>query len=130
PNGEDIFYYLTVYNEPYQQPAEPEGLDVDGLLKGLYRYRAAETPAAGDAPPAQILASGVGGRCALEAQRLLADDWGGAADVWAATWWNGRAREGGACDEWNMLNPDAGERVPYVPRPLGNVTGPVVAVAD
>ncbi|WP_396451130.1 pyruvate dehydrogenase (acetyl-transferring), homodimeric type [Actinomadura sp.] len=130
PNGEDIFYYLTVYNEPYQQPAEPEGLDVDGLLKGLYRYRAAETPADGDAPRAQILASGVGGRWALEAQRLLADDWGVAADVWSATSWNELAREARACDEWNMLNPDAEQRVPYVTRTLDNVTGPIVAVSD
>ncbi|WP_371954486.1 pyruvate dehydrogenase (acetyl-transferring), homodimeric type [Actinomadura monticuli] len=129
PNGEDVFYYLTVYNEPYQQPAEPEDLDVDGLLKGLYRYQAAET-GNGEAPRAQILTSGVGGRWALEAQRLLAEDWGVAADVWSATSWNELAREARACDEWNLLNPDAEQRVPYVTRTLDNVAGPIVAVSD
>ncbi|WUI04297.1 pyruvate dehydrogenase (acetyl-transferring), homodimeric type [Spirillospora sp. NBC_00431] len=132
PNGEDVFYYLTVYNEPYQQPAEPENLDVDGLLKGLYRYKSAPEVASGngEAPRAQILASGVGGRWALEAQRLLAEDWGVAADVWSATSWNELAREARDCDAWNLLNPDAEQRVPYVSRTLDNVTGPIVAVSD
>ncbi|GGT67417.1 pyruvate dehydrogenase (acetyl-transferring), homodimeric type [Actinomadura citrea] len=132
PNGEDVFYYLTVYNEPYQQPAEPEDLDVDGLLKGLYRHRAAPEVSSGNgqAPRAQILASGVGGRWALEAQRLLAEDWGVAADVWSATSWNELAREARECDDWNLLNPDAEQRVPYVSRTLDNVAGPIVAVSD
>ncbi|MFI0485036.1 pyruvate dehydrogenase (acetyl-transferring), homodimeric type [Actinomadura sp. 9N215] len=132
PNGEDVFYYLTIYNEPYQQPAEPEDLDVDGLLKGLYRYKAAPEVASGngEAPRAQILASGVGGRWALEAQRLLAEDWGVAADVWSATSWNELAREARDCDAWNLLNPDAEQRVPYVTRKLDNVAGPIVAVSD
>lgn len=132
PNGEDIFYYLTIYNEPYQQPAEPENLDVDGLLKGLYRHKTAPEVASGngEAPRAQILASGVGGRWALEAQRLLAEDWGVAADVWSATSWNELAREARECDDWNLLNPDADQRVPYVSRVLDNVAGPIVAVSD
>ncbi|XRQ13354.1 pyruvate dehydrogenase (acetyl-transferring), homodimeric type [Actinomadura welshii] len=132
PDGENVFYYLTVYNEPYQQPAEPDGVDVDGLLKGLYLYKGAPEAASGNggAPRAQILASGVGGRWALEAQRLLAEDWGVAADVWSATSWNELAREARDCDEWNLLNPDAEQRVPYVTRRLDNVAGPIVAVSD
>ncbi|TDC88428.1 pyruvate dehydrogenase (acetyl-transferring), homodimeric type [Actinomadura sp. 7K507] len=132
PSGENVFYYLTVYNEPYQQPAEPDGVDVDGLLKGLYRYKTAPevTPGNGEVPRAQILASGVGGRWALEAQRLLAEDWGVAADVWSATSWNELAREARECDEQNLLNPDAEQRVPYVTRTLDNVAGPIVAVTD
>ncbi|QFG20931.1 pyruvate dehydrogenase (acetyl-transferring), homodimeric type [Actinomadura sp. WMMB 499] len=132
PDGEDVFYYLTVYNEPYQQPAEPDGVDVDGLLKGLYRYKAAPdvASAGGQAPRAQILASGVGGRWALEAQRLLAEDWGVAADVWSATSWNELAREARECDERNLLDPEGEQRVPYVTRALDNVAGPIVAVSD
>ncbi|MFI0370993.1 pyruvate dehydrogenase (acetyl-transferring), homodimeric type [Actinomadura sp. 1N219] len=132
PNGEDVFYYLTIYNEPYQQPAEPDDLDVDGLLKGLYRYQTAPEVASGngEAPRAQILASGVGGRWALEAQRLLAEDWGVAADVWSATSWNELAREARDCDEWNLLNPESDQRVPYVTQRLDNVAGPIVAVSD
>ncbi|MEU9019953.1 pyruvate dehydrogenase (acetyl-transferring), homodimeric type [Actinomadura sp. NPDC048394] len=132
PQGENVFYYLTVYNEPYQQPAEPEGLDVDGLLKGLYRFREAPEVSTGNGQPprAQILASGVGGRWALEAQRMLAEDWGVAADVWSATSWNELAREARECDEQNLLNPEAEQRVPYVTRTLDNVAGPIVAVSD
>jgi pyruvate dehydrogenase E1 component len=129
PQGEDIFYYLTVYNEPYQQPAEPANLDVDGLLKGLYRY--AEAPdVEGEAPGAQILASGVGVRWALEAQRMLAEEWGVAADVWSATSWTELRREAIAADEWNLLHPEADQRVPYVTRVLDGQPGPIVAVSD
>jgi len=130
PQGENIFYYLTVYNEPYQQPAEPENLDVDGLLKGLYRLRPAPETDNDQAPKAQILASGVGGRWALEAQRLLAEDWGVAADVWSATSWNELAREARACDEWNLLHPESEQRVPYVTKALENAPGPIIAASD
>ena len=72
-NAENVFYYMTVYNEPYVQPAEPEDLDVEGLLRGLYQYQ--DGPATGG-PRAQILGSGVGLPWALKAQQLLADEWG------------------------------------------------------
>jgi pyruvate dehydrogenase E1 component len=129
PQGENVFYYLTLYNEPYQQPAEPANLDVDGLLKGLYRY--AEAPnVEGEAPGAQILASGVGIRWALEAQRMLAEEWGVAADVWSATSWNELRREAVNCDKWNLLHPEADQRVPHVTTTLNGQPGPVVAVSD
>jgi pyruvate dehydrogenase E1 component len=131
PNGENIFYYLTIYNEPYVQPAQPEGIDVQGLLKGL--YHTADAPASagdGERPRAQILASGVAGRWALEAQRMLAEDWGVAADVWSATSWTELRREAMACDSWNMLHPDDEQRLPYVTRTLEGVPGPIVAVSD
>jgi pyruvate dehydrogenase E1 component len=129
PQGENVFYYLTLYNEPYQQPAEPAGLDVDGLLKGLYRYAVAPD-VEGEAPGAQILASGVGVRWALEAQRMLAEEWGVAADVWSATSWTELRREAVACDEWNLLNPEGEQRVPHVVSALDGQPGPVVAVSD
>jgi pyruvate dehydrogenase E1 component len=129
PQGEDIFYYLTLYNEPFQQPAEPANLDVEGLLRGLYRYAVAPD-VEGEAPGAQILASGVGVRWALEAQRMLAEEWGVAADVWSATSWTELRREAIACDEWNLLHPDGEQRVPRVTTTLGGQPGPVVAVSD
>ena len=148
PDGEDIFYYLTVYNEPYVQPAEPA--DYEGgsaaleraILRGLYRYagpaRAAggRCPASwhasttGEHPQAQILASGVGLRWALDAQRLLADDWGVRAGTWSATSWTELRREALQCEEWNMLQPEAEHKVPYVTRALEGHPGPVVAVSD
>jgi pyruvate dehydrogenase E1 component len=131
PNGEDIFYYLTIYNEPYVQPAQPEGIDVQGLLKGLYHYADAPPEAGnGERPRAQILASGVAARWALEAQRMLADDWGVGADVWSATSWTELRREAMDCDSWNLLHPDDEQRVPYVMRALDGVPGPIVAVSD
>src|SRR5947209_990454 len=107
--GEDpnVFYYLTVYNEPYQQPTAPEGLDRDAVLRGLYRYAAApELPGNGDRPRVTLLASGTGVRWALAAQQLLADDWGVAAEVWSVTSWNELRRDAVACDEHNLLHPD------------------------
>ena len=143
PDGEDIFYYLTVYNEPYVQPAEPA--DFPGgqaaleraILSGLYQYAPApemsepsQASSTGDRPQAQILASGVGLRWALDAQRLLADDWGVAAGAWSATSWTELRREALACDEWNMLHPEDNHKVPYVTRALDGHAGPVVAVSD
>jgi pyruvate dehydrogenase E1 component len=123
---EDIFYYLTVYNEPVVQPPEPEGLDVAGLLRGLYRYR----PAEGDGPQAQLLASGTGMQWALRAAELLAQDWGVRADVWSATSWTELRRDAVTCEEHNLLHPDAEPRTPYVTRALASAPGPVVAVSD
>ncbi len=197
PDGENIFYYLSIYNEPYVQPAEPadfpggsQALE-QGILRGLYRYSAAPSPdqapsadaavtpeetadpgtaqlpdgtdaaddtvaearnaaeagaataaettgtsaaddigQAGDGPRAQILASGVALRWAVQAQRLLADDWGVLADAWSATSWTELRREALACDEWNLLHPDEDQRVPYVTQILDGHQGPVVAVSD
>ncbi|MGH3623141.1 MAG: pyruvate dehydrogenase (acetyl-transferring), homodimeric type, partial [Sciscionella sp.] len=126
-NPENVFYYLTVYNEPYAQPPEPEDLDVDGLLRGLYRY--AQAPA-GDGPAAQILVSGVTMPDALRAQRLLADDWSVRAAVWSATSWAELRREAVETDYANLLDPDGEGRLPYVTRVLAETDGPVVAVSD
>jgi pyruvate dehydrogenase E1 component len=125
PDAEDVFYYLTVYNEPKVQPAMPEGVE-EGILKGLYRYREAQSPAA-DAPRLQLLASGTAIHWALEAQRLLAEDWGVAADVWSAPSWTELRREALECDA-ALLRGE--ERVPYVTRALEGAPGPVVAVSD
>ena len=88
----------------------------------------AERPA--ERPRAQILASGVGLRWALDAQRLLAEDWGVAAEAWSATSWTELRRDALSCDEWNMLHPDAEPRVPHVVSALADHAGPVVAVSD
>jgi pyruvate dehydrogenase E1 component len=123
---EDVFYYLTVYNEPMPQPPAPEGVE-EGILRGLYRY--AEASLDGGAPRAQVLASGMGLRLAVQAQALLADDWGVAADVWSATSWNELRRDALACEKWNLLHPDE-RRTPYVTTALDGAPGPVVAVSD
>jgi pyruvate dehydrogenase E1 component len=125
-NSENIFYYLTVYNEPYIQPAEPENLDVAGLLKGIYLYSPAKKSRK---KSAQILASGVGVNWALKAQQLLNDDWGVKASVWSVTSWNELRRDGLETDRHNLLNPND-HRQAYVTTKLADAKGPVVAVSD
>jgi pyruvate dehydrogenase E1 component len=127
--GEDVFYYLTVYNEPVLQPAEPEGLDVPALLKGMYRFSEYPTAAGDDVPRAQILASGVGMPWALKAQKILAEEYSVAADIWSVTSWNELRREAVECERHNLLHP-ADERVPFVTSQLRDTKGPVVAVSD
>src|SRR5690606_26394230 len=105
-DAEKVFYYLTVYNEPYVQPAEPADLDVEGLLAGMYLYQPMEVGPADDVPHAQILASGVSVNWALEAQRRLAEEWEIAAHVWSVTSWTELRREAMAVDEWNLMNPE------------------------
>lgn len=122
----NVMYYITVYNEPYVQPAEPEGVDVDGIVRGIHRVSVGE----GDGPRTQLLASGVGVPWAFEAQRLLKDDWGVAADVWSVTSWSELRRDGLAADEHNFLHPDEEPRTAYVTEKLRDAEGPVIAVSD
>ncbi|MFT4306282.1 MAG: pyruvate dehydrogenase (acetyl-transferring), homodimeric type [Microbacterium sp.] len=122
----NVMYYLTVYNEPIVQPAEPEGVDVDGILHGIHRI----AEGGGDGPRAQLLASGVGVPWALEAQQLLREDWGVAAHVWSVTSWSELRRDGLAADEHNFLHPDEEPRTAYVTDKLKDAAGPVIAVSD
>ncbi|MCW2495738.1 MAG: 2-oxo-acid dehydrogenase subunit, homodimeric type [Jatrophihabitans sp.] len=123
----DVFYYLTVYNEPISQPAEPADLDVQALLRGIYRY----SPALGTAgrPQSQILASGVALPWALEAQRLLGEEWGVDADVWSVTSWNELRRDAIECESDSLLSPETA-REPFITTALADTKGPVVAVSD
>jgi pyruvate dehydrogenase E1 component len=128
---EEIMYYLTVYNEPIVQPREPENVDVEGILKGMYLLKEGSTEGVGeDARRAQLLASGVGVPWALEAQELLKNDWGIVADVWSVTSWTELRRDAMECDEQRFLHPDAEQRVPYLTQRLEGRPGPVVAVSD
>ncbi|MCF8570862.1 pyruvate dehydrogenase (acetyl-transferring), homodimeric type [Gordonia sp. HY002] len=122
---EKVYYYITVYNEPIHQPAEPADLDVAGVLKGIYLHR----PAEGDHDQrAGILASGITMNDAIEAQRLLAADWNVAADVYSVTSWNELARDGIACDREELR--EGTVRTPYVTEVLSQRSGPFVAASD
>ncbi|WP_036569949.1 MULTISPECIES: pyruvate dehydrogenase (acetyl-transferring), homodimeric type [unclassified Nocardioides] len=128
PNGqgEDVIFYLTVYNEPVAQPAEPDGVDAEGILKGIHHVSAAD----GEGPRAQLLASGVAFPWIKEAQEILAEEWGVRADTWSVTSWNELARDAVAAEEWNLLHPGESPRTAYVSDKLGGTSGPVVAVSD
>ena len=125
-NSENIYYYLTVYNEPYQQPAEPEALDVDGLLKGIYLLK---KPIERRRKQVSILASGVSVNWALKAQKLLNDDFKIAATIYSVTSWNELRRDGLAVDRHNLLNPGK-EMSAFITKQLKGQKGPVIAVSD
>ena len=132
PEGENVIFYLTVYNEPTVQQKEPENLDVEGLLKGIYHVAVPpELSGNGSTPPrVQLLASGVGFPWITEAQRLLAEEWGVAADTWSVTSWNELARDAVSAEEWNLLHPSESAKVPYITNKLKDAEGPIVAVSD
>jgi pyruvate dehydrogenase E1 component len=127
---EDVFYYLTIYNEPYVQPAEPDGLDVANLLRGMYLLAPAnDVPETG--ARAQLLASGVGVPWALRAAELLREEWNVFADVWSVTSWNELRRDGLAADRARLLGTDGAEPpVAFVTQQLAGRPGPVIAVSD
>ncbi|MGW7073451.1 pyruvate dehydrogenase (acetyl-transferring), homodimeric type [Streptomyces sp. NPDC054855] len=129
--GEDqnVFYYLTVYNEPMPQPAKPAGVD-EGIVRGLYRFNTAESaglsPAA-NASRIQLIGSGTAIHWTLAAQKMLAEEWGVAADVWSATSWTELRRDALEADEAILRGE---ERIPYVRTALEGAQGPVLAVSD
>jgi len=122
----NVMYYITLYNEPLVMPAEPEDVDVDGIVRGIHRVSVGE----GEGHRAQLFASGVGLPWALEAQELLKKDWGVIADVWSVTSWTELRRDGLAADEHNFLHPEAEPRTAYLTQKLQGAEGPVVAVSD
>ena len=117
---EDVFYYLTVMNENYVQPAMPEGVE-EGILRGMYLLR----EGAGDGPRVQLLGSGAILREVIAGAELLESDFGVASDVWSVTSFTELRREGLEVERWNRLHPHRGaQRVPGrggVRRPRGAV---------
>jgi pyruvate dehydrogenase E1 component len=122
---ENVFYYVTVMNENYAQPAMPEGVR-EGIVRGLYLLR--------EAAPAkvrvQLLGSGAILREVIAAADLLRDDWGVAADVWSATSLTELRRDGLETQRWNLLHPEQPPRLSHVERCLGPRQGPVVCATD
>jgi pyruvate dehydrogenase E1 component len=130
PHGEDVFYYITVYNEPTVQLPEPEGVDVDGILHGIHLAKAADTGPGDQRPHLQLLASGVAVPWAIRAQQMLAEEWQVRADVWSVTSWNELARDALRADEYNLLHPTEEPKTPYIRAKLADAAGPVLAVSD
>src|SRR5216117_1820245 len=124
---ESVYYYLTVMNEQYAMPEAPANCR-DGILKGLYRFRATSKS---DAPRrAQLFGSGAILPEVIKAQEVLESKYDVAADVWSVTSYTELYREGHACERWNMLHPAEAPRVPYVTRCLKDASGVLVAASD
>jgi pyruvate dehydrogenase E1 component len=124
--GEDVFYYLTLYNENYAMPPMAEGVE-DGILKGLYKFKAGPEK---KKHKAHILGSGPIIREALRAQQILADSYDVSADVWSATSYKLLRNDALNVERWNMLHPTETPREPFVRKLLAQEQGVFVAVSD
>jgi pyruvate dehydrogenase E1 component len=123
--GEDVFYYITIYNENWVQPAKADGVE-EGVLRGLYKFRTASS----GSRPVQLLASGPTVQEALRAQQILAEKYDVAADVWSATSFQQLRNDALDVERWNRLHPDQEQRVAYVRECIGPSQGPIVAATD
>jgi pyruvate dehydrogenase E1 component len=124
--GEEIFYYLCLYNENYRMLPMPPGVE-PGIIKGLYKFKPGDE---GKKHKAHILGSGPMMRSALTAQEILAERYEVSADVWSATSYKNLRNEALLAQRWNMLHPAEQPRKPYVQQLLESETGPFVAVSD
>ena len=122
----NVMYYLTVYNEPIIHPAEPEDVDVEGIVRGIHRVHSGSE---GDYK-AQILASGVSVPWAIEAAQLLLDDWNVSADVWSVTSWSELYRDGVNARKETFANLDSPAVTPYLTEKLADAEGPFLGVSD
>jgi pyruvate dehydrogenase E1 component len=126
---EDVYYYLTVMNENYRQPAMPEGAAA-GILKGMYRLAPGKEAGAKKGPRVQLLGSGTILREVQAAAELLRADWGVESDLWSCPSFTLLARDGMAAERANRLHPSATPRRSWVETCLAGTTGPVVAATD
>jgi pyruvate dehydrogenase E1 component len=133
-SGEDVFYYITLYNENYAMPAMPEGA-AEGILRGLYKLRSSpgkrgDRDRSASRSRVHLFGSGPLLREALRAQDLLEERFGISADVWSATSYRELRRDALDCERWNLLHPTAEPRKSYVQRALEREQGVFIAVSD
>jgi pyruvate dehydrogenase E1 component len=127
---ERVFYYITVMNENYQQPAMPDGVE-EGILKGMYVFREGAKAGRGKKKPSvQLMGCGSILREVIAAAELLEEDFGVSATVWSVPSFTELQRDGNDTERWNMLHPDQKPRQSYVARSLSGRDGPVVAASD
>jgi pyruvate dehydrogenase E1 component len=122
--GEDVFYYITMYNEDYAMPAMPEGV-TEGILRGLYKLK----PAEGEAV-AQLFGSGTIMNEVLRAQEILSTKYGVQTNVWSVTSYTELRRDALAVERWNRLHPAEKERQSYLQETLASTQGPIIAASD
>ena len=123
--GEDRFYYITLYNEDYAMPEMPKGAE-EGILRGIYKYQAATNGKA----EVQLFGSGPILNEALRAQKILEEKYRIAADVWSVTSYNELRRDALAIERWNRLHPAELQQQPYILKALAGAEGPIIAATD
>ncbi|HMZ21997.1 MAG TPA: pyruvate dehydrogenase (acetyl-transferring), homodimeric type, partial [Blastocatellia bacterium] len=121
---ENRFYYITVYNENYTQPAMPEGAE-EGIIKGIYKLKAGNGKA-----KAHLWGSGPMLNEALKAQQILAEQHKVNTDVWSVTSYNELRRDALRVERWNRLHPAEAEQKPYIVKALDKTDGPIIASTD
>jgi pyruvate dehydrogenase E1 component len=124
-NGEDVFYYITMYNEDYSMPPMPEGV-AEGILRGMYKLK----PAPAGEAVAQLFGSGPILNEVLRAQEILASKYNIQTDVWSVTSYNELRREALSVERWNRLHPSEPERKSYLQKSLEDAQGPIIAASD
>ncbi|SFR58031.1 pyruvate dehydrogenase E1 component [Marinobacter daqiaonensis] len=130
-DNRNVFYYLTIENENYQQPAMPEQKGIEeAIIKGMYLFESVEAKSGKKAPRVQLLGSGAILNEVRAAAQMLKDDWNVASDVWSVTSYNELAREGMHVERWNRLHPDDTPKQAYVTQCLEPQKGPVVSSTD
>src|SRR6202043_3525428 len=126
-DGENIFYYITLMNEPYAMPPMPGDVK-DGILRGMYKFRTSENKKS--KLRAQLFGSGSILREALQAQDILEQKYGVAADVWSVTSYKALYTDGNEAERWNRLHPGSKPRVRYITKTIGDAPGVLVAASD
>jgi pyruvate dehydrogenase E1 component len=126
PDPEDVFYYLTLYNENYVMPPIPEGAE-EGIRRGLYRFAPAPE---GPSRKATIVFSGTAQGAAREAREVLAEEHDVAGELWSATSFKALREDALSVERWKRLHPTELARTPYVTEALSSASGPVLAVTD
>ena len=124
-DNDDIFYYLTIENENYVHPEMPEGAE-EGIIKGMYKFKKSEKKGG---KCVQLLASGAIVNEAVEASKLLKEDWNINSDIWCVTSYSELHKEAEDIERWNNLHPESNERKSYLTNCLDKKT-PVIAVSD
>jgi pyruvate dehydrogenase E1 component len=124
--GEDVFYYITLYNENYPMPAMPAGAE-EGLLRGMYRFRPGGE---GRRRHVTLFGSGSIMQQVLRAQKLLEERFDVSADVWSVTSYQLLRNDALETERWNRLHPDVAPRRPYIAEALRGIAGPVIAASD
>jgi pyruvate dehydrogenase E1 component len=125
--AETAIYYLTVQNENYPMPPMPQGAE-EGIVRGMYRLSSVEV--GNSKPIVQLLASGAILRCALDAQRILAEQYDISSHVWSVTSYTELRRDAYACRRWNMLHPTETPRRSYLVETIAGHQGPFIAASD
>ncbi|WP_417848328.1 pyruvate dehydrogenase (acetyl-transferring), homodimeric type [Thalassoglobus sp.] len=128
--GEEIFYYLSVYNEAYEMPPMPEEEGViEGILKGMYKFKSTESGEGQQKRP-QLFGSGTILNEVLRAQSILKEKYNIGTDVWSVTSYSELCRDGMAADRWNRLHPESEQRQSFLSKTLAEANGPFISSSD